>query len=164
MLFRSSTNNEDDKKKVADAHNEYVRTFQSDPVHIWAYSDGSLCKDDTGQQSAGASWAGYYNTHEAFHGSKPLGPQMEIYDAEATAINAVLSTTIAYAMEHNITHIHIFADNQATVQTAFDIMPGSSQHTNLHTHSLIIAFLESLNQHHIEIAWAPGHKNIISNE
>ena len=159
-----STNNEDDKKKAADAHNEYVRTFQSDPLHVRAYSDGSLRKDDTGQQSAGAGWVGYHNTHEIFHGSKPLGPHMEIYDAEATAINSALSTTIVYALEHNITHIHVFADNQAAVQTAFDVVPGSSQHTNLHTRSLIISFLESSNQHYIEIAWALGHKNIVGNE
>ena len=107
---------------------------------------------------------GYHGTQETFHGSKSLGPHMEIYDTEATTINSALSSTIAHVVEHNITHIHIFADNQAAVQTAFDIVPGLSQHTNLHTRSLIISFLESSNQHHIEIAWAPGHKNIVGNE
>ena len=89
---------------------------------------------------------------------------MEIYDAEATAINAALKAAIAYATEHNVTHIHIFADNQAAVQTAFDVIPGSSQHVNLHTRSLIISFLESSNQHHIEVTWMPGHKKITGNE
>jgi len=160
-----STNYEDDKKKAAEAHIKYVCSFQSDPLHILAYSDGSLRRDpDTGQQSAGAGWIGYHGLHDIFQGSKPLGPHMEIYDAEATAINAALKAAVDYAMVHNTTHIHIFADNQATVQTAFNVIPGSSQHINFHTRSLIIPFLESSNQHHIEIAWTPGHKNIVGNE
>jgi len=151
-----STNYEDDKKKATEAHIRYVHSFQSDPLHILAYSDGSLCRDsDTGQQNAGAGWIGYHGLHDIFQGSKPLGPHMEIYDAEATAINAALKATINYATEHNTTHIHIFADNQAAVQTTFDVVPGSSQHTNLHTRSLIISFLKSSNQHHIKIAWTP---------
>ena len=89
---------------------------------------------------------------------------MEIYDAEATAINAVLKAATDYATGNNVTHIHIFADNQAAVQTVFNVVPGSSQHTNLHTRSLITSFLESSNQHHVEIAWTPGHKNIVGNE
>jgi len=159
-----STNYEDDKEKAAEAHIKYVRSFQLDPLHILAYSDGSLCKDDTGQQSAGAGWIGYYGLHDVFQGSKPLGPYIEIYDAEATAINAALKAAIAYTTEHNITYIHIFADNQAAVQTTFDVVPGSSQHVNLHTRSLIVSFLESSNQHRIEIAWTPGHKKIVGNE
>ena len=86
---------------------------------------------------------------------------MEIYDMEATAINAAVKAAIEFTTENNITYIHVFTDNQAAVQMAFDAVPGSSQHTNLHTHSLIILFLKSSNQHHIEIAWTPGHKNII---
>jgi len=89
---------------------------------------------------------------------------MEIYNAEATAINTAVKAAIDFATENNVTHIHIFTDNQATVQTAFNAVPGSSQHINLHTCSLIISFLESSNQHYIEITWAPGHKNVVGNE
>ena len=39
-----------------------------------------------------------------------------------------------------------------------------SQHTNLHTRSTILSFLELSVHHHIEIAWAPGHKKITGNE
>jgi len=159
-----STNHEDDKEKAAEAHIKHIRNFQSDPLHILAYSDGSLCRDDAGQQSAGAGWIGYHGLHDVFQGSEPLGPYMEIYDAEATAINNALKAAIAYATEHNVTHIHIFADNQAAVRTAFDVVPGSSQHVNLHTRSLVISFLESSNQHHIEITWTPRHKKIVGNE
>ena len=49
-----STNYEDDKEKAAEAHIKHIHGFQSDPLHILAYSDGSLRKDNTGQQSAGA--------------------------------------------------------------------------------------------------------------
>ena len=89
---------------------------------------------------------------------------MEIYNAETTAINNALKAAITYAMEHNVTHIHIFADNQAAVRTVFDVVPGSSQQVNLHTHSLIVSFLESSNQHHIKVTWTPGHKKIVGNE
>ena len=140
-------------KQATVAHIKHIHGFQSDPLHILAYSDGSLHKDNTGQQSAGAGWIGYHGLHDIFQGSKPLGPYMEIYNVEAIAINAALKATVAYAMEHNVTHIHIFADNQAAVRTMFDVVLGSSQHVNLHTHSLIISFLKSSNQHHIEVTW-----------
>jgi len=157
-------NLEDDKEKAAMAHIKYVCTFQSDPSHILSYSDRSLCRDEAGQQSTGAGWIGYHGPHEIFQGSKPLGPHMEIYDAEAAAINAAVKAATDYTTENNITHIHVFTDNQAAVQMTFDVVLGSSQHTNLHTCSLILSFLKSSNQHHIEITWAPGHKNIVSNE
>jgi len=89
---------------------------------------------------------------------------MEIYDAEATAINNALKAAITYATEHNVTHIHVFVDNQAAVRTVFDVVPGLSQHVNLHTCSLIVSFLKSSNQHHIEVTWTPGHKKIMGNE
>jgi len=106
LLIRSM-NVDDDKEKAAAAHIKHIRTFQSDPSHILAYSNGSLRKDEIGQQSAGAGWAGYHGPHEVFHGSKPLGPYVEIYDAEATAINAALKAATDYATGNNITHIHI---------------------------------------------------------
>ena len=113
---------------------------------------------------AGAGWIGFHGPQEVFDGSKPLGPCMGVYDAEATAINAALKAAIEYATQHNVTHIHLFADNQAAVQTAFNVAPGTSQHINLDSRIRIIAFLESSAQNHIEIAWAPGHKKIIGNE
>ena len=78
--------------------------------------------------------------------------------------NAALKAAVDYATEHDITHIHLFADNQAAIQTAFNVAPGTSQHVNLHTRGLIISFLERSAQHHIEVAWAPGHKKIVGNE
>lgn len=68
---------------------------------------------------------GYHNAGEVFHGSKPLGLHMKTYDTEATAINATLKTVVDYAKAHNATPTHIFADNQAAMQTAFDVTPGS---------------------------------------
>ena len=159
-----SENDEDDKNKAAEAHNKYIRTLQQNPLHILIYSDGSLRENEMEQQQAGAGWVGFHGPQEVLDGSKPLGPQMGIYDAEVIAINAALKAAIDYATEHNVTHIHLFADNQAAIQTAFDVAPGTSQHTNLHTRFLIISFLELSAQNHIEIAWAPGHKNIIGNE
>ena len=163
-LVITSINNEDDKDKAADAHVKYIRTFQSNPLHMLTYSDGSLRKNEMDQRYAGAGWIGLHGLQEVFSGSKPLGPYMGIYDAEATAINAALKAAVDYATEHDITHIHLFADNQTAIQTAFNVAPGTSQHVNLHTRGLIISFLERSAQHHIEVAWAPGHKKIVGNE
>ena len=32
---------------------------------------------------------------------------MEVYDIQATAINAALQAALSYAAEHGVTHIHI---------------------------------------------------------
>lgn len=151
------------KKEAAKAHIQTARNLQSEDKHLLVYSDGS--KQSVGEEErAGAGWAGYHRGREVFWGQEGMGPKAEVYDAEMLALLQAISQAICFAQDSQVTHLYFFVDNNSVVQAAYTAAPGPSQYIALQIRHSIEDFLTTSSLHHIQIAWIPGHHNIVGNE
>lgn len=94
-----------------------------------------------------------------------LGLRAEVYNAELAALNMAALAATTYADAHpEVKNIVFFADNRAAVSTIHDPLPRSGQHYAASFAKAAHTFLDKHEQHTIEVAWCPGHRDIAGNE
>jgi ribonuclease HI len=132
-------------------------------THLLVYSDGST--QWVGQEEkAGAGWASYHRGREVFWGLEGMGPKAEVYDAEMLALLRAISRAIRFAQDTQVTRLHFYVDNSSVVQAAYAAAPGPSQYIVLQIRRSLEDFLTTSPLHHVQIAWIPGHHNVVGNE
>lgn len=114
-------------KSKEEAAQAFLRRLKSFPrTYIVVYTDGSQ-QTDGGRNSAGAGWAGYQADWPIFHGSEPLGPQLQVFDAEAQAAYQGLLHATKTPTARLAGNIHICLDNIAVAARLYTKSIGSSQ-------------------------------------
>ncbi|KAF7343444.1 putative RNA-directed DNA polymerase from transposon BS [Mycena venus] len=153
-----------EKKDAVKEHKTKLRELNSLPEHLLVYSDGSLrpvhrvCR-------IGAGIVIYHEGAEIFARSIGLGGRAEVYDGELAGLLFGASKAVAMAEnDPRIKQIHFFADNTSAIKTIFDPKPRSGQLYAHVFHKKICAFLDGDPERKVEIAWSPGHCDIVGNE
>ena len=149
------------KDDGAKAHVLHIQHFERHPQHLLVYSDGSLLRG-----RAGAGIIGLHKGREVFREKVGLGTSAEVYDTEMMGLMKAATLGIQYAGRHpgRITHIHIYADNNAAIQSIFEANSASGQRYSKVFREAVLEFLQAHKEHRVEVAWAPGHKGVKGNE
>ena len=170
LLFKSrSTVNpcvpSPDAISAREKHIETVSNLQNDPSAIYIYSDGSKT-NKSGFYRIGAAAVAYYLGNEVETGQIGLGGHAEVFDAEMAALS--ISATKAsnlLADFPNITNIHFFADNAASVAAITDPKPGPAQYYfALKFHQTLRPLLKANPNLSITVSWCPSHCDIPGND
>ena len=138
------------------------------PCDIIVYSDGSQ-QLFNGSLSSGAGWTATQASKEIFRGCLPLGPYIEVYDAEVYAAKSGLEAALNFHSAKYADNIHICLDNLEVASRLLSITTGSSQNTFISFNSLTNQWPAHIREPFTQpgrvlIRWCPGHMNIPGNE
>lgn len=148
------------------AANNFRTFLQSVPENdIIVYSDG--LKLENGQ--AGGGFVSFEANSQLSHSSFPLGPNKEVFDAEAEAALAGLQAAMAHPAAQSASNLWICLDNLEVAIQLLSSPTGSSQAV-FENFRILAATWPSRRRHphtesgSIQIRWVPGHANIPGNE
>lgn len=151
------------KEQAADNFRIFLQSIPENDIII--YSDGS--KLENGQ--AGGGYVGFQASSQFLHHSLPLGPNREVFDAEAEAALAGLDAAMAHPIAQRATNLWICLDNLEVAIHLLSSTTGSSQAVFEDFRTLADTWptrrrLPQTESGSIQIRWVPGHANIPGNE
>ncbi|KAF7373478.1 Reverse transcriptase from mobile element jockey protein [Mycena sanguinolenta] len=162
--YNVSGTNAMEKEDAAKAHKERIRNLGDNPAHILIYTDGSQMALHRVKR-VGAGVVIYHMGNEIFAGSAGLGSAAEVYDGEMEALTLAAGRVERLVKEdRSIHHLHFFADNTAALATICDPKPRAGQTYAHKFHGIMCAFLDKDPANTVEVAWSPGHCDILGNE
>jgi ribonuclease HI len=151
------------KEQSADNFRTLLKSIPVKDIVI--YTDGS--KKENGQ--AGGGYVGFIDGNQVLRGSFPLGPNKEVFDAEAIAALLGLKAAIQHIGSYSGSNIWICLDNlEVTIQLSSSTT-GSSQEVFEEFRTLAATWTSHQTRPFTEygpirICWVPGHVNIPGNE
>jgi ribonuclease HI len=151
------------KEQAANNFQTFLQSIpESDTI---VYSDGS--KLENGQ--AGGGFVGFQADSQLLRSSFPLGPNKEVFDAEAEAALAGLQATMAHPAAQYASNLWICLDNLEVAIQLLSSPTGSSQAVFENFRTLAATWpsrsrLPQTESGSIRIRWVPGHANIPGNE
>jgi ribonuclease HI len=163
ILFKP--NPDTSKEDAAQAHLLEIENYRYHPDHLLVYSDGSLIiEQGLGRVGCGAAFVGYHCGRIVFTHMIPLGKEAEVFDAEMVGLAEAARKANLYATQHQVTHLHLFADSTSALQSIFGKAqrPGQAQALTFRHH--IEDFLDRDTAHTVQVDWSPGHLGILGNE
>ena len=143
-----------DTISARELHLNNIADLQKDPNTLYLYSDGSKI-NKSGFFRIGTAAVAYYMGNEVETGRLGLA---EVFDAEMAALS--LSTTKAANIINdfpNITNVHFFTDNAASITAIADPKPGPAQYFTLKFHHTLGPLMESNSNLHVRVSWCPSH-------
>ena len=153
-----------DKIAARELHLSTIANLQKNPNAIYLYSDESKI-NKSGFYRIGAAAVAYYLGNEVENGQLGLGGHAEVFDAEMAALS-ISATKAANLLTDfpDITQIHMFADNAASISAIFDPKPGPSQFFTIKFHQTLRPLLETHPNLSITVSWCPSHCDIPGND
>ncbi|KAF5313927.1 hypothetical protein D9619_013086 [Psilocybe cf. subviscida] len=154
----------EEKREKADEHIDHVNQLFESADNIIVYTDASLVNTH-GFTRVGAAAVVYWKGQEIRHIRMGLGGRAEVYDGELAALMMGISVAIDEAQKnHNIKHIHLFADNTSAISAIYDPKPKSGQQYKHTFYEKANMFLDSDNSHQLSISWCPSHCGVAGND
>jgi ribonuclease HI len=147
------------KEDMAIIHNDHYNKLAQDTHNIICYTDGSMLHG-----IVGAGLAIETSESAPAEYSFPMGNQSEVYDAELLGIAAATEHALKHCQTHHLyrRHIHIFTDNQASIQRASHLRPRPGQELAIRILKATTALRDL--QCKTTVQWVPGHTEISGND
>jgi ribonuclease HI len=156
------------KQLAAKNHINHIKKFSGNSRHILIYTDGSQLPNPTDPDNPqnGAAYAAYSTKKVVFSQQIGLGTQQEVFDNELHALANAAKHSVEYALttDHQIRHLHFYADNTSAISSLEHNQAGPGQYLAQKFLLHITSFLENDERNTVEIQWSPGHNNIPGNE
>jgi ribonuclease HI len=151
------------KEQAADDFAEFYHSLPGTDIKV--FSDGS--KLSNGQ--TGGGFAVFQAGHQFLHSSFPLGPNKDVFDAEAEAALAGLKAAISLETARFATNLWVILDNLEVALRLLSPSTGSSQRVFKTFCELASTWplrerLPHTNRGSVQIRWVPGHTHIPENE
>jgi len=151
------------KEQAANRFKTFIQSIPRNDIII--YSDGS--KQANGQ--TGGGFVGYQAGSQFLSSSFPLGPNKEVFDAEAEAALAGLRMAMAHPRAQQASNLWICLDNLEVAIQLLSLSTGPSQAVFKDFRELAntwpsCGYHPQTDRGTIQIHWAPGHINIPGNE
>ena len=129
------------------------------------FTDGSKLPN----RMAGAGFVLYQSGKEYLHSSFSLGPNKEVFDAEAEAALAGLKAAIQFHSARFATNLWVCLDNLEVATRLLSPSTGSSQEVFENFRTIASTWLERerfpyTNGGSVRVCWVPGHTQIPENE
>ena len=157
------------KDQAATEHEALVKKiFNEESEQLVLYSDGSQMQLEGGADDrgivAGGGWCLFSKETVVSEASIGLGAFVEVYDAEAIALQAGVEVAIATAKVRGVRHIWAFVDNQAIVAASLTDSLSTSPATFRKLQDQVKAWLETDSGNVFHLHWVPAHFEIEGKE
>ncbi|KAF7139722.1 hypothetical protein CNMCM5793_007559 [Aspergillus hiratsukae] len=151
------------KEQAADDFTEFYHSLPGTDIKV--FSDGS--KLSNGQ--TGGGFAVFQAGHQFLRSSFSLGPNKEVFDAEAEAALAGMKAAMSLETARFATNLWVFLDNLEVTLRLLSPSTGSSQKVFKTFCELASTWplrerLPHTNKGSVQIRWVPGHTHIPENE
>lgn len=157
------------KKQWAAKHKAEIAAQGEGEDQMRVYSDGSMVFHE-GIRRTGLGVVAYHDGTTAFEHAAALGEQVVVYDTEMEGMASAAERTRTYlgeldeAKRNKVKNLHFFCDNTGAIYRCFAGTPGKAQACSRRFRKAVLEIIDTMPEIHVEIAWSPGHLDIVGNE